>query len=63
MFKAVLVASLTATAVAFRPSSSSRMSMQKISMTAEGLAGSTAPLGYFDPLGIKQLPNSSHEYS
>ena len=51
MFKAALIASLATSAVAFRPTSSSRVSMAKLSMSAEGLAGQTAPLGYFDPLG------------
>jgi hypothetical protein len=29
-----------------------RSSAVKLSMTAEGLAGESAPFGYFDPLGL-----------
>ena len=52
MFKTILIASLAASAVAFRPSMAPRPSMVKVSMSAEGLAGQTAPLGFFDPLGL-----------
>ena len=51
MFKAVLVASLACSAVAFRPAPMARASLSKLSMNAEGLAGESGPLGYFDPLG------------
>lgn len=51
MFKAALIASLAASVVAFRPTSSSRSSMHKVSMTAKNLPGIAGPLGYFDPLG------------
>ena len=52
MFKTALIASLAASAVAFRPAAFARPSMVKVSMSAEGLAGQTAPLGFFDPLGL-----------
>ena len=51
MFKAVLIASLASSAVAFRPAPMARASLSKLSMNAEGLAGESGPLGYFDPLG------------
>ena len=51
MFKIALIAVLAGSAVAFRATSVSRMSKTRVSMSAEGLAGATAPLGYFDPLG------------
>lgn len=54
MFKAAIIASLATSAVAFNPTAS-RFSATKLSMTAEGLAGQTAPLGYFDPLGAQLL--------
>ena len=54
MFKSAIIASLAATAVAFNPTAT-RFSAAKLSMTAEGLAGQTAPLGYFDPLGALLL--------
>jgi hypothetical protein len=52
MFQFVLIASLAASAVAFRPAVMARPSLTKVSMSAEGLSGQTAPLGYFDPLGL-----------
>jgi hypothetical protein len=52
MFQAVLIASLAASAVAFRPAVMARPSLTKVSMSAEGLAGQTAPLGFFDPLSL-----------
>jgi hypothetical protein len=52
MFQAVLIASLAASAVAFRPAVMARPSLTKLSMSAEGLSGQSAPLGYFDPLGL-----------
>jgi hypothetical protein len=52
MIQTILVASLAASAVAFRPAVMARPSLTKVSMSAEGLAGQTAPLGYFDPLGM-----------
>lgn len=52
MFKTILIASLAASAVAFRPAPMARASISKVSMSAEGLAGQTAPLGFFDPLGL-----------
>lgn len=51
MFKTALIAALAGSAVAFRAASVPRLAMTKVSMSAEGLAGATAPLGYFDPLG------------
>jgi hypothetical protein len=55
MFQTLLVASLAVSAVAFRPaSSSSRVSVSKLSMSSEFLPGALAPLGYFDPLGLSK---------
>lgn len=51
MFKTILVASLACSAMAFRPAPMARASLSKLSMNAEGLAGESGPLGYFDPLG------------
>lgn len=51
MFKTILIASLACSAVAFRPAPMARASLSKLSMNAEGLAGESGPLGYFDPLG------------
>lgn len=46
MFQTLLVASLAVSAVAFRPaSSSSRVHVSKLSMSAEFLPGALAPLG------------------
>ena len=53
MFKTIFIASLACSAVAFRPASIARASMNKLSMNAEGLAGESGPLGYFDPLGMQ----------
>ena len=52
MFQTIIIASLAASAVAFRPAPMARASLAKVSMSAEGLAGQTAPLGFFDPLGL-----------
>mmetsp|Transcript_32151 Transcript_32151/g.30647 ORF Transcript_32151/g.30647 Transcript_32151/m.30647 type:complete len:232 (+) Transcript_32151:57-752(+) len=53
--KIVLLATLVASVVAFRPTAVSRVSVNKISMlNAENLAGATAPLGYFDPMGLSE---------
>jgi hypothetical protein len=52
MLKVIIVASLAASAAAFRPAPMVRSSAVKLSMTAEGLAGESAPFGYFDPLGL-----------
>ena len=59
MFKCALITTLATTAVAFCPSRNVRLSsIKSLSMglvgsgSAEGLAGQTAPLGYFDPLGL-----------
>ena len=52
MFQTIIIASLAASAVAFRPTLMARPSFAKVSMSAEGLAGQTAPLGFFDPLGL-----------
>lgn len=59
MFKCALITTLATTAVAFSPSRNVRLSsIKSLSMglvgsgSAEGLAGQTAPLGYFDPLGL-----------
>ena len=51
MFKTALLATLAGSAVAFHAAPVSRLATTKLSMSAEGLAGVTAPLGYFDPLG------------
>ena len=52
MFQTIIVASLAASAVAFRPAVMARPALTKVSMSAEGLAGQTSPLGFFDPLGL-----------
>lgn len=58
MFKSAIVAALTVSAAAFSPALNVRPSVTRMSMglvgsgSAEGLAGQTAPLGYFDPLGF-----------
>ena len=52
MLKIVLIASLVASVMAFWPVLNVRPSLNRLSMTAEGLAGQTAPFGYFDPLGL-----------
>ena len=52
MLQVILIASLAASAAAFRPAPMVRRSAVKLSMTAEGLAGESAPFGYFDPLGL-----------
>ena len=52
MLKVIIVASLAASAAAFRPAPMVRSSAVKLTMTAEGLAGESAPFGYFDPLGL-----------
>ena len=51
MFKTIIIATLALSAAAFRPAPIARVSMNKLSMNAEGLAGESGPLGYFDPLG------------
>ena len=53
MFKSIVLASLAVSAVAFSPVAVSRASLAKISMSAEGLVGSTEPAGFFDPLGTE----------
>jgi hypothetical protein len=52
MFQILIVASLAASAVAFRPASFARPTLAKVSMSAEGLAGESAPFGFFDPLSL-----------
>ena len=52
MLQVIIIASLAASAAAFRPAPMVRRSAVKLSMTAEGLAGESAPFGYFDPLGL-----------
>jgi hypothetical protein len=58
MFKALTCLSMVASVAAFSSSRNVRPSTTKLSMglvgsgSAEGLAGQTAPLGYFDPLGL-----------
>jgi hypothetical protein len=58
MFKTFTCLSMAASVVAFSSSRNLRPSTTKLSMglvgsgSAEGLAGQTAPLGYFDPLGL-----------
>jgi hypothetical protein len=49
--KSLLIATIATVAVAFGPASLARPTMSRLSMSAEGLAGETGPLGYFDPLG------------
>jgi hypothetical protein len=49
--KSLLIATIATSAVAFGPASLARPTMSRLSMNAEGLAGETGPLGYFDPLG------------
>jgi hypothetical protein len=51
----IVLATFAASAVAFSPASVARVSRSKLSMNAEGLAGETGPLGYFDPLGKLML--------
>jgi hypothetical protein len=52
MFKTLIVASVVASVVAFRPASFARPTLGRVSMSAEGQVGSTAPLGFFDPLKL-----------
>ena len=58
MFKTLTSLSMVASVAAFSSSRNVRPSTTKLSMglvgsgSAEGLAGQTAPLGYFDPLGL-----------
>jgi hypothetical protein len=52
MFQTLIVASLAASAVAFRPASFARPTLARVSMSAEGLAGESAPFGFFDPLSL-----------
>lgn len=58
VFRSLVVATIVATGLAFGPVSNVRSSKMRVSMglvgsgSAEGLAGQTAPLGYFDPLGL-----------
>jgi hypothetical protein len=58
MLKSAIVTTLIGSAAAFSPALNARQSVTRMSMglvgsgSAEGLAGQTAPLGYFDPLGL-----------
>lgn len=58
MFRTLVAATFVATGLAFGPVRNVRASTMRVSMglvgsgSAEGLAGQTAPLGYFDPLGL-----------
>lgn len=58
MIKTLSCLAIAASAAAFSPSMNVRLTTNKLSMglvgsgSAEGLAGQTAPLGYFDPLGL-----------
>ena len=58
MFRSLVLATVVATGMAFGPVASIKSSKTKVFMglvgsgSAEGLAGQTAPLGYFDPLGL-----------
>jgi light-harvesting complex I chlorophyll a/b binding protein 1 len=52
MFQTLIVASLAASAVAFRPAAFCRPTLARVSMTAQGLAGESAPFGFFDPLSL-----------
>jgi hypothetical protein len=54
MFQTLIVASVVVSAVAFSPASFARPTLAKLSMSAEGKVGSTAPLGYFDPLKLSE---------
>lgn len=61
MFKSIIIATLALTAAAFRPALMTRVSMNKLSMNAEGLAGESGPLGYFDPLGNRFITHIGHQ--
>jgi hypothetical protein len=50
MFRTAVVLATLASVAAFAPRTVSRVSGLK--MSAEGLAGATSPLGFFDPLGL-----------
>lgn len=64
MFQTIIIASLALSAVAFRPAPMARVSLNKISMNAEGLNGISGPLGYFDPLGKRhQFESTTFECS
>lgn len=58
MFKCALISTLAVAVVAFSPSTNVRSTNKSLFMgligsgSAKGLAGETAPLGYFDPLGL-----------
>ena len=52
MFKFFLTVCLATSVVAFRPALVARPCLTRLSMNAEGLAGQSAPFGYFDPLGL-----------
>ena len=60
MFKTIIIATLALSAAAFRPAPMARVSMNKLSMNAEGLAGESGPLGYFDPLGKRLIAHVDH---
>ena len=83
MFRTAIIASLAASSAAFSLAPAVRLTSTRLSMakgekpkgglvgsgSAEGLAGQTAPLGFFDPLGlstgktdgdIKVCPNVIH---
>ena len=61
MFKSIIIATLALSAAAFRPAPMARVSMNKLSMNAEGLAGESGPLGYFDPLGNRCITYFGHQ--
>ena len=61
MFKSIIIATLALSAAAFRPAPMARVSMNKLSMNAEGLAGESGPLGYFDPLGNRPINHMGHQ--
>ena len=52
MFRFISVASIIVAATALRMPAVSRTHKAALSMSAEGLVGSLAPVGFFDPLGL-----------
>ena len=52
MFKVIVLSAAIASTAAFQPARMARPSFLKIAMSAESLSGQSAPLGYFDPLGL-----------
>lgn len=54
MFSITVLATLFATAAAFRAPVSSKISSRSLQMSAEDMVGSLAPMGFFDPLGLSK---------